>query len=81
MVPSFSAKQRVDHAATRFQLPDTSHINTNHPHVPPIFVVQIQIPSEPPTSFFSSSEDGPGWAVVMYFKITEVSMDVCHRRY
>jgi hypothetical protein len=35
-------------------------------------VIQIQIPSEPPASFFSSSEDGPGWAVVMFFKITEV---------
>jgi hypothetical protein len=49
-----------------------NNIQTNNKYVPPIFVIQIQIPSEPPASFFSSSEDGPGWAVVMYFKITEV---------
>lgn len=39
-------------------------------------MVQIQIPSEPPQSFFSNSEDGPGWAVVMYFRITE---DACNQ--
>ena len=33
-------------------------------------VVQLQIPSEPP-GMFSTAEDGPGWALVMYFMITE----------
>lgn len=73
-VDIFCTKQRLDHASQRFQLPDTSHINTHHPHVPPIFVVQIQIPSEPPPSVFSSVEDGPGWAILIYFMITE---DTC----
>lgn len=71
-----SARQRVDHAAERFQLPDTSHIQTNNPHVPPIFVVQLQIPSDPPKSIFSSSDNGPGWALVMYYRITE---DTCQQ--
>ncbi len=71
-----STKLRVDHAATRFQLPDTSHIDTHNEFVPPIVVVQIQIPSEPPTSIFSSAEDGPGWAIVMYYRISEVSLCV-----
>eukprot|EP01033_Poteriospumella_lacustris_P010615 gene10615-7555_t len=70
------ARQRVDHAAERFQLPDTSNINTHHAHVPPIFVVQLQIPSEPPKSMFSSSDNGPGWALVMYYRITE---DTCQQ--
>jgi hypothetical protein len=69
-----STKLRVDHAATRFQLPDTSQINTHNEFVPPIVIVQIQIPSEPPTSIFSSAEDGPGWAIVMYYRISEVSL-------
>ena len=56
----------------RMQGIDTSDIHTHHPSIPPIFVVQVQLPSEPPTSMFSSAEDGPGWAIVMYFKITEV---------
>jgi len=52
-------------------LPDVSHIDTHHPHVPALFVVQVQIPSEQPT-LFAAVEDGPGWAIVMYFRITEV---------
>jgi hypothetical protein len=66
----------MDHVAQKFQLPDTSHIVTNHSHVPPIMIVQIQIPSEPPKSMFSSSDNGPGWALVMYFRITE---DTCNQ--
>ena len=41
--------------------------------VPPIFVIQIQIPSEPPTSLFTTVQDGPGWAIVMYYRVTEVT--------
>jgi hypothetical protein len=55
-----STKSRVDHAATRFQLPDCTGLDTNNKFVPPLFVIQIQIPSEPPPSFFSTVEDGPG---------------------
>lgn len=47
-------------------------MNTGHEFVPPVFVVQIQIPSEPPASLFSTVEDGPGWSIVMYLRITEV---------
>lgn len=70
-VDVFCTKERVDHAASRFQLPDTSHIDTHNQWVPPIFVIQIQIPSEPPSSLFSNAQDGPGWAIVMYYRITE----------
>ena len=66
----FCSKNRIDHAATRFELPDTSDINTHSKFVPPIFIIQLQIPSEPPTSLFSAAEDGPGWAIVMYYRIT-----------
>lgn len=72
----FSARQRVDHAAERFQIPDANGIDTHNPFVPPIFVIQLQIPSEPPKSMFSSSDNGPGWALVMYFRITE---DTCNQ--
>ena len=47
-------------------------VDTNHPHVPAVYVVQLQIPSDPPASMFVTLEDGPGWAILMYFKITEV---------
>jgi hypothetical protein len=72
-----STKLRADHCASRFQFLDPAtgapiNIDTHHPYVPPVFVIQIQIPSDPPSGFFSSAEDGPGWAILMYYKITEV---------
>jgi len=75
-VDCFCTKNRLDHATQRFQLPDTSDIDTHHPHVPPIFVVQIQIPAEPPPSLFSNVEDGPGWSILMYYRI---SPDTCRQ--
>ena len=66
-------KQRKDHIAERMALMDVSDLHTNHPHVPPIFIVQMQIPSDPPPNLWTTVEDGPGWAIVMYFKITEAS--------
>jgi hypothetical protein len=70
-VDVFCTKLRADHAAQRFEMPpDLLAVDTGHPHIPPVFVVQIQIPSEPPNGFFTSSDDGPGWAIVMYYKIT-----------
>lgn len=72
-VDIFCTKTRADHAAPRFTLPDTSHINTYNQHVPPYFIIQIQIPSEAPP-MFATVEDGPGWAILMYFMITE---DTC----
>lgn len=71
----FRTPKRVDHAARYFELPnDLTSIDTNHPHVPPVFIIQVQIPSEPPTSLFSSASDGPGWILMMFFKITDVSV-------
>ena len=75
-VDVFCTNQRLDHAAQRFKLPNTSHIVTNHPNVPALFVVQIQLPSEAPTSYFTNAQDGPGWAILMYFQITE---DTCNQ--
>lgn len=81
MVPlhphTHSTKLRADHCSPRFQLLDPSskapiNVDTGHPHVPPVFVIQIQIPSDPPSGFFTSAEDGPGWAIMMYYRITEV---------
>lgn len=54
-------------------MPDTSHLNLNHPFVPPIFVVQLQFPADPPPSLFATAEDGPGWVILIYFMITEDS--------
>ena len=36
------------------------------------FHSQIQIPADPPPSIFTNVEDGPGWAILMYYRISEV---------
>jgi hypothetical protein len=49
-------------------------VDTHNAFVPPVFVIQIQIPSDPPSGFFTSAEDGPGWAILMYYRISEVTI-------
>jgi len=69
-VDAFCTDKRIDNVTSRMELPDTSDLEIANPHVPPIFVVQVQMPSQPP-SVFRSVEDGPGWALVLYFKMTQ----------
>ena len=43
--------------------------------VAPLLLVQIMVPLDAPAMFGSTnSETGPGWAVVIAFQITEVSV-------
>jgi hypothetical protein len=74
-VDAFCTEKRIDNVTCRLELPDTSDLDIRHPHVPPIFVVQVQMPSKPPP-MLSTVEDGPGWALVLYFKMTE---DTCNQ--
>ena len=73
----YSTKLRKDHICERVDLgiDDVDGIITNNKYVPAVFAIQMQIPSEPPPSVFSTVEDGPGWAIVMYFKITQDTCD------
>lgn len=66
-----SAKNRIDHVAQFIKLENTDHIDTHNEFVPPLLVIQIQLPSDAPP-LFETIEDGPGWAIVMYFRITKV---------
>jgi hypothetical protein len=50
---------------------------TGDPLVPPIFILNVQVPSDFSSSFFTEITDGPGWSLVMYFKLTEVCVYVC----
>jgi hypothetical protein len=72
-----STKLRADHCSSRFKFADPNssapiNVDTHNAFVPPVFVIQIQIPSDPPSGFFTSAEDGPGWAILMYYRISEV---------
>ena len=49
-------------------------VNPNPNPNPLPTAVQVQLPSQPPASMFTTEEDGPGWALVITFQITE---DTC----
>jgi hypothetical protein len=73
-VDVFSAAARIDNVGQRFEIPDMyTKVNTRNAFVPPVFVVQIQIPADSP-SLFSTVTDGPGWAMCMFFRITESTL-------
>ena len=69
-VDTFCARKRIDHIAQFLTLPDVQNLDTHSEFVPPILMIQLQLPSDSPP-LFKTVEDGPGWAIVMYFKITE----------
>jgi len=74
-VDVFCTKLRADHCCSRFEFADPNsssplNVDTHNKFVPPVFVIQIQIPSDPPSGYFTSSDDGPGWAILMYYRIT-----------
>lgn len=63
---------RVDDIGSKLQFPaEWEDAVSNHPDVPPVFVVNAQIPSNFDTSLFSFTEitDGDGWSLVQYFRI------------
>jgi Protein ENHANCED DISEASE RESISTANCE 2, C-terminal len=75
----FCTSKRIDHVTQKIELPDTSDLNLPaNCKVPPIFVVQLQLPSDPPEVklFGPPIEDGAGWAIVLYFKMTQ---DTCNQ--
>jgi hypothetical protein len=67
----FSSAKRIDNAGSRFSIPKKyTDVKTNNEFVPPVFIVQIQIPAEAP-ALWNSVEDGAGWSMCMFFAITE----------
>ncbi len=62
--------QRIDDIGSKVHFPDEwSSAVSNHPDVPPIFIVNAQLPSTFETSLFSEITDGDGWSLVHYFRI------------
>lgn len=51
-------------------IPGVTDVNTGHEFVPPMFVMNVCIPSYTP-SLLSKEKDGPTYAIVSYCVITE----------
>lgn len=71
---------RIDKIGSKIRIPEEFFsVNTNEPGVPPLFIVNAQVPSEFPTSlsglFGSEITDGPGWSIVYYFRMSQETSD------
>ncbi|CAI9092778.1 OLC1v1028109C3 [Oldenlandia corymbosa var. corymbosa] len=65
-VDVFLSPQKINHVARYVELPAINH----SAKLPPILVVNAQIPLYPAT-FFQNETDGEGFSIVMYFKLNE----------
>ncbi|KAG2409450.1 uncharacterized protein HKW66_Vig0001150 [Vigna angularis] len=65
-VDVFLSPRKIDHIARFVELPQASPFGK----LPPLLVVNVQIPVYPP-SLFQGETDGEGMSFVMYFKLSE----------
>ena len=80
-VDIFEARSRYPDMASRVNLPQVSFANDPTPktwNAPDTFVVSIAIPTDPP-KLYSSSENGGGYTVTMYFTMTQETRDILKR--
>ena len=67
---------RIDDIGSKVTLPDAfTAVTSEEPGVPPLFIINCQVPSEFPTSLFTEITDGPGWSIVYYFRLTPSTRD------
>ena len=61
--------KRIDNIGSKVKIPDEWIIDTNNSLIPPIFIVNVQIPAENPVSIFQEINDGPGYSLTYYFQL------------
>ena len=72
----FYSSERIKDVGSKVKFPDEwTNIETNHPDVPPMFVVNGQLPEvsvgSTVGSLFVDKSDGPGWNYVIYYRLSE----------
>ena len=68
--------KKIDNIGSKVTLPEEwKSIRCNRRGVPPIFIVNFQMPSEFPTTIFKSITDGPGWSIVFYLQMSQATCD------
>lgn len=61
--------KRIDDIGSKVKIPDEWIIETNNSLIPPIFIVNVQIPAENPISLFQEINDGTGYSLAYYFQL------------
>ena len=67
--------KRIDNIASKVKIPDEWIIETNNKLIPPLFIVNVQIPAENPVSIFQEVNDGTGYSLVYYFQLKKEIAD------
>jgi hypothetical protein len=71
-VDCVQSNSRIDDIGSKLTFPSKwKDLDTHRAGVPPLFIINFQIPSEFPTSIFKEITDGPGWSLVLYFRMTQ----------
>lgn len=71
-VDCINTPSRIDNFGSNVILPNEwKDADTNVKGVPSLFIVNVQIPSEFPTTIFKEITDGPGYSIVFYYKLTD----------
>ena len=75
----FRSQSKIDAIGSKITLPqewtEDEYMNTNSSHIPPLFIVNVQIPVELSTNLlfmFENITDGPGFSIVYYYRLTKV---------
>jgi hypothetical protein len=65
--------KRIDDFGSHVTFPEHWLEDANNTvEMPPVFVLNAQIPSDFSLNFFGDVSDGRGWSLVMYYKLTKV---------
>jgi len=75
----FKSSNRVDNIGSKVTFPeDWLQYEHNAAGLPPIFILNAQAPSDFSInfSFFTEIDDGEGWSLIMYFKITQETINL-----
>ena len=70
-------EERIKESRDAFEvptIPGITDIETGHPYIPPMFIVNNSMPSQVP-SLFQSSDDGPSFVIIFYFVISEDTLE------
>lgn len=72
----YYSTERIENVGSQVELlEEWTSMETNHPDVPPVFVVNGQVPEvslgSSVGSFFVDKSDGPGWNYILYFRLSQ----------
>ncbi len=71
-VDFFSCDSRIDNIASHVKIPaEWTAIKLDNPDVPPLFVANFQFPADFSSSMFKTVDNGAGWSLVFYFRVTD----------